>query len=51
MEVPNNPQEIPLVYYIPTETGKGICSTALVDFLITTHNNFIKFYHTMVKIK
>ena len=51
VEVPNNPQEIPLVYLIPTKTGKGVCSTALVDFLVTTHNEFISFYHSTVKIK
>ena len=49
--VPASPQEIPLVYLIPTKTGKGICSTALVDFLITTHNEFISFYHSIVNIK
>jgi len=49
--VPSNPQEIPLIYLIPTETGKGVCSTALVDFLVTTHNEFIEFYHGTVKIK
>ena len=51
VEVPSNPQEIPLVYCIPTKTGKGICSTALVDFLVTTHNEFINFYHSVVMIK
>lgn len=51
VKVPNNPQEIPLVYLIPTKTGKGVCSTALVDFLVTTHNEFIKFYHDIVKIR
>ena len=51
MEVPSNPQEIPLVYIIPTKTGKGVCSTALVDFLVTAHNDFIDFYHSVVKIK
>jgi len=51
IEVPNNPQEIPLVYFIPTKVGKGVCSTALMDFLVTTHNEFISFYHSTVKIK
>ena len=51
VEVPNNPQEIPLIYLIPTLTGRGVCSSALVDFLVTTHNEFINFYHNTVKIK
>ncbi len=31
-----------LVYLIPTTTGLGVCTTALVDFLILTHNDFIQ---------
>ena len=34
-----------LTYLIPTTTGEGICSTGLVDFLVVTHNYFIKYYH------
>lgn len=49
--MPNSPQDIPLAYLIPTTTGKGVCSTALVDFLVTTHNDFINFYHSKIKIK
>jgi len=34
-----------VAYLIPTTTGEGICSTTLLDFLVTTHNNFIRYYH------
>ena len=51
MEVPSNPHEIPLVYLIPTKTGKGVCSTALVDLLVSTHNEFVNFYHNAVQVK
>ena len=51
MEIPDNALKIPLVYVIPTTTGKGVCSTRLVDFLVTTHNNFIDFYHESSKIE
>ena len=50
-EMANIPQNISLAYLIPTKTGKGICSTALVDFLVTTHNEFINFCHSKVNTK
>ena len=31
-----------LEYLIPTTVGAGACTTALTDFLVLTHNNFIK---------
>ena len=31
-----------LEYLIPTTTGAGACTTALVDFLVVVHNNFIE---------
>ena len=34
--------DTPLEYIIPTTIGAGACTTALVDFLILTHNNFIE---------
>ena len=34
-----------VVYLIPTTTREGICSTMLLDFLVTTHNEFISYYH------
>lgn len=40
--VPNITGSTPLVYLIPTTTGQGVCTTALVDFLILTHNDFIQ---------
>ena len=50
-EMANDPQNISLVYLIPTKTGRGICSTALVDFLVITHNEFIRFCHEQVDTK
>ncbi|XP_065899490.1 E3 ubiquitin-protein ligase rnf213-alpha-like isoform X3 [Dysidea avara] len=50
-EMWDKPQSIPLPYLIPTATGKGICSTALVDFLVSAHNDFIEFYHGTIKNK
>ena len=50
-EMPTSPRDISLAYLIPTKTGKGICSTALVDFLVTTHNEFIYFCHEQVNTK
>ena len=32
----------PLEYLIPTTTGAGACTTALVDFLVQVHNSFIE---------
>ena len=29
-------------YLIPTTSEAGVCTTALVDFLTLTHNNFIE---------
>lgn len=49
--MPDKPQEIPLAYLIPTTSGKGVCSTALVDFLVTTHNSFVLFYHGTIKVR
>ena len=34
-----------LAYLIPTTTGKGVCSTVLLNYLVATHNKFLKFYH------
>ena len=50
-EMEDNPHNISLAYLIPTKAGKGICSTALVDFLVTTHNDFIDFCNTKVNTK
>ena len=29
-------------YLVPTTSEAGVCTTALVDFLTLTHNNFIE---------
>ena len=34
--------DTPLEYLIPTTVGAGACTTALTDFLVLTHNNFIE---------
>ena len=34
-----------IAYLIPTTTREGMCSTMLLDFLVTTHNEFIYYYH------
>ena len=31
-----------LEYLIPTTVGAGACTTALTDFLVLTHNNFME---------
>ena len=38
----------PLEYLIPTTTGAGVCTTALVDFLTLIHNDFIQKCHNIV---
>ncbi len=32
----------PLEYLIPTTTGKGICTTSLVHYLVQVHNEFVR---------
>jgi len=34
-------KDVHLEYLIPTTTGAGALTTALVDFLVVTHNDFI----------
>ena len=34
--------DVPLEYLIPTTSGAGALTTALVDYLILTHNDFIE---------
>ena len=36
-----------LEYIIPTTVGAGACTTALVDFLTLTHNDFIERCHAL----
>ena len=33
--------DIQMIYLIPTTYGKGVITTALVDFLVNIHNGFI----------
>ena len=40
--IPAITNETPLEYIIPTTTEAGACTTALVDFLTLTHNDFIE---------
>lgn len=35
-------ENIQLKYLLPTTSGPGVLTTALVDHLIVTHNHFIK---------
>ena len=35
-------------YLVPTTSEAGVCTTALVDFLTLTHNNFIERCRTLV---
>ena len=35
-------EDTPLQYIIPTTTGPGACSLALVDYLVLQHNSFIE---------
>ena len=51
IEMPSCPKDITLAYLIPTTSGRGVCSAALVHFLVNTHNEFINFYHSKIKIK
>lgn len=36
-------EDVSLEYLIPTTSGAGALTTALVDYLIQTHNDFIHF--------
>ena len=35
-------------YLVPTTSEAGVCTTALVDFLTLTHNNFIERCRSLV---
>ncbi|XP_072042938.1 E3 ubiquitin-protein ligase rnf213-alpha-like [Amphiura filiformis] len=37
-----------LAMLLPTDKQPGVCSTALVQFLINTHNEFMDFYHGLI---
>lgn len=40
--IPMFTYDTPLEYIVPTTVGAGACTTALVDFLTLTHNDFIE---------
>ena len=40
--LPSFTLDTPLEHLIPTTVGAGACTTALTDFLVLTHNNFIE---------
>ena len=35
-------ESLPVAYLIPTLSGPGVCSVALVDLLVGAHNSFIE---------
>ena len=41
----------PLSYLIPTLTGHGVCTVALVDLLVSVHNDFVEKCHSQLKKK
>ena len=40
--IPVIDDETKMEYLVPTTSEAGVCTTALVDFLTLTHNNFIE---------
>lgn len=40
--VPVITDDTEMEYLVPTTSEAGVCTTALVDFLTLTHNNFIE---------
>ena len=36
---------LPLSYLVPTLTGPGVCTVALVDVLVLAHNEFVEKCH------
>lgn len=42
VELPEIAENTALQYLIPTTTGPGICSFALVDYLVVQHNSFME---------
>ena len=42
-------EKTPAKFLLPTTFGPGIVTTALVDFLVITHNNFIRQCHKFLK--
>ena len=44
-------ESTPLSYLIPTLTGHGVCTVALVDLLVAVHNNFVEKCRSQLKKK
>ncbi len=44
-------ETLPLVYLIPTLTGPGTCTVALIDLLVGAHNDFIEKCHSQLQTK
>ena len=44
-------ESLPLSYLIPTLTGPGVCTVALVDLLVGVHNDFIEKCRSELKKK
>ena len=40
--IPTIDDDTKMEYLVPTTSEAGVCTTALVDFLTLTHNNFIE---------
>ncbi len=40
--IPAIGMDTPIEYLVPTTSNAGVCTTALVDFLTLTHNDFIE---------
>lgn len=47
-ELPQVSEDTTLQFLIPTTTGPGVCSFALVDYLIVQHNSFIDMCQVMM---
>lgn len=46
--IPVLQKDTTLDYFIPTTTGPGACTVALVDYLVLVHNNFIECCKSLV---
>ena len=49
--IPAITTETPLEFIIPTTAEAGACTTALVDFLILTHNDFIERCRSLISAR
>ena len=49
--IPAITDDVSLEYLVPTTTGPGSITTSLVNFLVVTHNEFIKKCHKTAEKK